>query len=206
MEVYDNETDQRAALTRFFTENGKALIVGVVLGVGALAGWRYWVNQQSADASAASLAYQKAIDAIQAGKPETLTALQSFVTDNKTTYGALGALALAQQDVNHNALTKATEALQQGSASAKNTDLQSVINLRLARLQIQQKQADAALQTLAAVKGTGWAAMVADLRGEALLSKGDVQGAREAWSQALQTQASPALAEIIKMKINNLPS
>ena len=36
MEIYDNEHDQVDAIKRFFVENGKALVVGVILGVGAL--------------------------------------------------------------------------------------------------------------------------------------------------------------------------
>jgi len=46
VEVFENENEQVDALKRFFAENGKALIVGVVLGIGALVGWRYWGNQQ----------------------------------------------------------------------------------------------------------------------------------------------------------------
>ncbi|WP_234879047.1 YfgM family protein, partial [Salmonella enterica] len=42
MEIYENEHDQVDAIKRFFAENGKALAVGVILGVGALVGWRYW--------------------------------------------------------------------------------------------------------------------------------------------------------------------
>ncbi len=49
--------------------------------------------------------------------------------------------------------------------------------MRLARVQLQMKQADAALKTLDSIKGEGWTAIVADLRGEILLSKGDKQGA-----------------------------
>ena len=40
MEIYENEHDQVDAIKRFFVENGKALVVGVVLGIGALVGWR----------------------------------------------------------------------------------------------------------------------------------------------------------------------
>lgn len=40
MEIYENEHDQVDAIKRFFAENGKALAVGVILGVGALVGWR----------------------------------------------------------------------------------------------------------------------------------------------------------------------
>ena len=79
-----------------------------------------------------------------------------------------------------------------------------MITLRLARVQIQLKQADTALKTLESVKGEGWAAIVADLRGEALLSKGDKQGARSAWEAGVKSNASPALSEMMQMKINNL--
>ena len=38
MEIYENENDQVEAVKRFFAENGKALAVGGILGVGALIG------------------------------------------------------------------------------------------------------------------------------------------------------------------------
>ncbi len=79
-----------------------------------------------------------------------------------------------------------------------------MINLRLARVQVQLKQADAALKTLDTIKGEGWAAIVADLRGEALLSKGDKQGARSAWEAGVKSDVTPALSEMMQMKINNL--
>ncbi len=47
-------------------------------------------------------------------------------------------------------------------------------------------------------------AIVADLRGEALLSKGDKKGARSAWEAGVNSDASPALSEMMQMKINNL--
>ena len=42
------------------------------------------------------------------------------------------------------------------------------------------------------------------MRGEALLSKGDKQGARDAWSKGIASEASPALKEMMQMKMNNL--
>lgn len=54
MEIYENENDQVEAVKRFFAENGKALAVGVILGVGALIGWRYWNSHQVDSARSAS--------------------------------------------------------------------------------------------------------------------------------------------------------
>ncbi|WP_243689719.1 YfgM family protein, partial [Cronobacter sakazakii] len=58
MEIYENENEQLDAVKRFFAENGKALAVGVVLGIGALVGWRFWNGSQVDSAREASLHYQ----------------------------------------------------------------------------------------------------------------------------------------------------
>lgn len=204
MEIYENENDQVDAVKRFFAENGKALAIGVVLGIGALVGWRYWTSHQAESAREASLAYQTAVTAIIADKPQTLTAVEKFAAENQNTYGALASLEAAQQYVDKNDLAKAEANLQQGLKNTSDENLQALINLRLARIQVQQKQTDAALKTLDAIKGEGWVAIVADLRGEALLSKGDKQGARDAWSKGVESNSSPALREMMQMKINNL--
>lgn len=204
MEIYENENDQVDAVKRFFAENGKALAVGVILGVGALIGWRYWNSHQVETARSASLAYQNAVTEASAGKHEGIVVAEKFVTENKNTYGALASLELAQQFVDKNELQKAEAQLQQGLTATSDENLKAVINLRLARVQVQLKQADAALKTLDTIKGEGWAAIVADLRGEALLSKGDKQGARSAWEAGVKSDASPALSEMMRMKINNL--
>ncbi|CDW59773.1 tRNA-synt His and TPR 21 and HGTP anticodon domai n containing protein [Trichuris trichiura] len=192
------------AVKRFFAENGKALAVGVILGVGALIGWRYWNSHQVDSARSASLAYQNAVTAVSEGKPDSIPAAEKFAAENKNTYGALASLELAQQFVDKNELEKAAAQLQQGLADTSDENLKAVINLRLARVQVQLKQADAALKTLDTIKGEGWAAIVADLRGEALLSKGDKQGARSAWEAGVKSDVTPALSEMMQMKINNL--
>ncbi len=53
-------------------------------------------------------------------------------------------------------------------------------------MQLQLKKPDEALKTLEGIKGEGWAAIVADLRGEILLNKGDKQGARAAWEAGVK--------------------
>ncbi|MBD3697994.1 YfgM family protein [Klebsiella pneumoniae] len=176
METFNNENDQVDALKRFFAENGKALAVGVILGIGALVGWRYWTSHQQDTARDASLAYEKATSALKSNTPEVLSGAEKFAADNKNTYGAFASLELAQHFVEQNDLPNAEKQLQQGLAAASDDNLKSVISMRLARVQLQMKQADAALKTLDSIKGEGWTAIVADLRGEILLSKGDKQG------------------------------
>lgn len=204
MEVYSNENEQVDALRRFFANNGKALAIGVVLGIGALVGWRYWSTHQDTSAREVSANYQQVTSALDANKPQTLEAAAKFASENSNTYGALASLDLAKQYVDKNELAKAATQLQNGIKNTQDANLQAVMNLRVARIQLQQKQADDALKTLDSVKGEGWTAIVADIRGEALLSKGDKQGARDAWSKGIDSEASPALKEMMQMKMNNL--
>lgn len=204
MEVYSNENDQVDAIKRFFAENGKALAIGVILGVGALVGWRYWTSHQENSSREASQTYENTVTALKVDKPETVAAAEKFAESQKGAYGAFAALELAQQFADANQLDKAEKQLQLGLAAANDDNLKSVINMRLARVQLQMKQPDAALKTLEGIKGEGWTAIVADLRGEILLSKGDKQGARAAWDAGVKSDASPALSEMMRMKMNNL--
>lgn len=204
MEVYSNENEQVDALRRFFANNGKALAVGVIIGIAALGGWRYWASHEEGSSKALSAQYQQVTSAMKADQPATLDAVAKFVSENSNTYGALAAMDVAKQYVDANQLDKASSLLENGLKNTKDANLQAVINLRLARIQLQQNQADAALKTLDAVKGDGWTAIVADIRGEALLSKGDKQGARDAWSKGVESDASPALKQMMQMKMNNL--
>ncbi|KJG26868.1 membrane protein, partial [Raoultella planticola] len=83
METYNNENDQVDALKRFFAENGKALAVGVILGIGALVGWRYWSSHQQDTARESSLAYENAISALKSDKPEAIGSAEKFAADSK---------------------------------------------------------------------------------------------------------------------------
>ncbi|BEN50914.1 membrane protein [Serratia marcescens] len=208
MEVYTTENEQVDALRRFFAENGKALAVGVVLGIGALVGWRYWQSHENSNMMAASQSYQEASDRLAAGKPDDVAAAEKFVqaNSNSNSYGVLAALQLAKHFVEQNDFAKAEQQLALAQGQTKDDNLLAMIDLRLARVQLQEKKLDEALKTLDGVKGEGWAAMMQDVRGDVLLAKGDAKGAREAYSKGIESNASQALQVLLRMKLNNLSS
>lgn len=206
MEVYTTENEQVDVIRRFFSENGKALAVGVVLGIGALLGWRYWQSHQSTALAGASVAYQKATEALAANKPEGVKATEQFVQANDNNYGAFAALQLAQHYVNQKDYAAAEKQLAQASTLTKDENLLPLIALRQARLQLQQNKLDDALKTLEGVKGASWSAMVQDIRGDVLVRKGDLKGARDAYSKGIDAKASQAQEALLRMKLNNLAS
>ncbi|PVZ85433.1 hypothetical protein C9426_19355 [Serratia sp. S1B] len=206
MEVYTNENEQVDALRRFFVENGKALAVGVVLGIGALVGWRYWQNHQNTNMMAASESYEQAIAALASGKAEDVAVAEKFIQANSNSYGVFAALQLARHFAEQGDFAKAEQQLVLAQGQAKDENLQALVNLRLARVQLQEKKLDEALKTLESVKGAGWVAMMQDVRGDVLLAKGDSKGAREAYSKGIESNDSQALVAIMRMKLNNLSS
>lgn len=204
MEVYTTENEQVDALRRFLRENGKALAVGVVLGIGALVGWRFWQSHQDNSAMEISSDYQQASETLTAGKGTA--AVEAFAAGNKNNYGALASMELAAHYAELKDFAKAEQQLTQALSQSNNADLQTLINLRLARVQLEQKKADDALKTLDAIKTEGWAAMVADVRGDVLVSKGDNQGARSAYEKGIESQPPQGLQALLRMKLNNLSS
>ncbi|PWC11180.1 hypothetical protein B4923_14345 [Brenneria roseae subsp. americana] len=206
MEVYTTENEQVDALRRFFAENGKALVVGVVLGVGALVGWRFWQNHQSNSVMAASTSYQQITDQLADGNADGVAAAEKFSAENQNSYGVLTSLELARHYVDQQDFAKAEQQLVVAKSHAKDADLLSLVNLRLARIQLQEKKADDALKTLDAIKLDGWVALAAEVRGDVLVSKGDNQAARDAYNNGLSANPPQALKALLTMKLNNLSS
>jgi len=204
VEVYSTENEQVDALRRFFIENGKALAIGVVIGIGALLGWRYWQSHQQAEMTGASQSYQQASEALTGGKADGVALAEKFIEKNANNYGVLAALQLAQHEVDQKNFAKAEQQLAWAQGQTKDENLKSLIDLRLARVQLQENKLDDALKTLDLIKATGWVAMAQDIRGDVLVKKGDVKGAREAYSKGLASDASQSLQGLLRMKLNNL--
>ncbi len=205
MEIYSNEKEQIDALRRFFLNYGKILLTTAILAAGVLAGWYYWQQDQSNSEQERSAAYQQVISALNDDQPDTLDAVARYAFDNHNTYGVMASLNLAKHYADLGKLGKAAAQLQMGLKNTRDDLLRSLIRLRLARIQLEQKKTDDALKTLDEIKDESWSPMVAEVRGEALKSKGDTKGARAAWQQAIDANNSSALRKRLLMRINDLP-
>ena len=63
MDVYKTEDEQWEAVRQWWRENGMSAVFGIVLGLGAIFGWRWWQTHQIEQAEAASGIYQTALKA-----------------------------------------------------------------------------------------------------------------------------------------------
>ncbi|WP_413737510.1 YfgM family protein [Sodalis sp. RH21] len=207
MEVYSSENEQREVLVRFFADNGKALVIGVVIGIAALVGWRYWHNHQNDAMMASSASWQQVNTALTSdANQQGVDAAQKFADVNNNNYGALTSMDLARFYVDKGDFAAAEKQLEKALTQTKEDNLRSLINIRLARVQIQAKNVDGALKTLGNITHEGWSALVEDARGDAQVIKGNNQAAREAYDKALKANPPQALQALLRMKLNNLSS
>ena len=144
MEIYSTEEQQAEAIKRFFRENGVSLALGIVIGLGGLYGWKYYNQSKITSAEAASNAYNELVES-----GEVLTKSDSFITENgDSNYAALAAFVAAKEAVEKGEFETAVTKLTWLQDNVQNPELKATAILRLARVQAQLTQYDAALKTL----------------------------------------------------------
>lgn len=199
MEQFATEEQQVEAIKRFWKENGMAIVVGAVVGLGGLWGWRYYNQSQIDSKEAASASYQQAMEQLAQGQDAQALALAKEQGD--AGYTLLLTLQLAQQAVESNDLESAASQLKFAADSAPDANLQSIAKLRLARVQLALEDASAALSTVQSITGDAFSAQSEEIKGDAYVQQGDFDKARLAYGQALEANANNSL---LKMKLDNL--
>ncbi|MBD2815160.1 tetratricopeptide repeat protein [Xenorhabdus sp. Flor] len=204
MEAYTTETEQVDAIKRFFVNNGKYIAVGLVLGIGAIVGWRYWQSHQTNQLQDTAVQFEQLNKSLASGSKESITAVEKFANETNNIYGVMTDMELAKHAADKNDLAQAEKYLLVASGKAKDQNMVDLSNIRLARVQLAEGKTDAALKTLEQVKSKGWQLVAEDIRGDILAKKGNIKGAREAYSNGLNAQGSQALKSMIQIKLDNL--
>ncbi len=210
MDEYMNEQEQWEFVRNWVRQNGLWVVAGVALAAAGLWGWKAFQAHKEAELLAASSQYEQLVTAF--GKNDragVLSLAGKLAADHpRTGYAEQAQLAAARMEVENNELPAALARLQRVAAATSDPELALVVRLRIARLQIEQHQADAALATLATGEAGAFAGRYAEVRGDALLSKGDRAGALKAYREAQAAQAAQAAGssgdDLLTLKINEL--
>ena len=206
-EDYD-EYEQGEQVRKWIKENGIAVVVGVVLALALIFGWRQWQAHKTNHEIQAASQFAVVQNAVQAGKQQAMAAALSDLQKNysDTPYAAFASAAVAGYDVGKDDLKPAAQTLQWAVAHSKQPALKSLFTLRLVRVLLAQNQAQQAITALGGIPAGEYAALTAELRGDALLKLGKPDAARSAYQQAmtkLGKQDAPA-HRALQMKLDNL--
>ncbi|HBH7917337.1 TPA: YfgM family protein [Vibrio parahaemolyticus] len=202
MELYDTEEQQVEAIKDWWKENGKAVIIGAVIGLGGLFGWRYYQDTVIQASETASQSYTTAMNTLQEKGVDAQSDVQAFIESNEVKeYSVLAALQLAKAQVEAKDFAAALEQLKWAQSNTKDAALSPLISYRIARIETEMGNFDAANTELGKVTDTAWAGRIAELRGDIALRQGDKDAAYAAYTEAQQAaDASPTL----QMKLDDL--
>nr|WP_298716303.1 tetratricopeptide repeat protein [uncultured Steroidobacter sp.] len=187
VEDYLTDRDQEEALRTWWRENWSWILGGVVLGLVLLGGWQYWKIHTANHSAAASQLYDELVGALERKDVEAAKGtLGTLVADyKKSPYTQQGRLLLAKKDVEDGKYEEALPLLRAVVDDSEDPELAWVARLRVARVLIQQGKYDEALNLLDPEKAGAFAAQVREIRGDAQVAKGNLEGARAEYAAAL---------------------
>ncbi len=200
MERYETEEQQVEAIKNFWKENGVAIGVGIVLGLGGLGAWQWYGKKVIADKEAQSIAFQETLETIDS--EDGLNAVEVFAKENSDSgYSVLASLMAAQKAVSAENFESAKVHLTMAVSNAPSPAVADLAKLRLARVEHQLGDSKAALATLDSVKSDSYSDQVQEIKGDIFVALKEFDNAKAAYDAVLSEQPQNRLVE---MKLSNL--
>lgn len=207
MAEYETEEQQVEAIKEWWKQNGIAVIGGAVLGIAALVGWRGWHWYQEKQATEASDIFVVVQEAVNKNDTAALQEQADVLKEKyaSTPYAPLAVLheAKIQNDKGDHAASE--ESLRWVLDNSKQDSVQDIARLRLARLLLANKKIDEAQNMVNVDMSDAFASLLNEIRGDIFVAKGEIEQAREAYDQAIQTTSGSGV-EFLELKRNDLGS
>ncbi len=199
MSDYLSEEEQLARLREWWQRHGLSLLLGVVLVVAAIVGWRWYqghVEQRNQNASELFAEFLEA-----SGEARDALAERVLNEGAGTAYPVFVLLRQAEAAVAGNDGAAAEGSLRRALDIAAAAELKDTVRLRLARMLFDSERADEALSVLGEVRGSGFLALAAELKGDIHLSRGERSLAHQSYVTAKSYASLEEQRPLLEMKI-----
>ncbi|MFO8153362.1 YfgM family protein [Thioalkalivibrio sp.] len=200
-DLTDEEKGER--IKQWWSDNGSAVIGGVILGIAGLFGWNWWTDRQADRAEAASELYMMVRSHVEAGQFAQASALAPELAENGrgTPYVSMGWALIADAAVRQDDSERAIHALEQARSAAVEAGYRQVMSLRLARHLVAAERVDEAEAVLADVTSDAFSGLRAEVRGDIARARGENEEARRRYEEAL---AAGHDTEFLRLKLDEL--
>jgi len=204
--AYD-DFEQGERIKEWLRHNGLAVVVGLVIGLALIFGYRQWNKHQTGEQIAAANQYQLIVAAYANDKAKEAGTLTDSLQKNHadSSYAIFAATLRARHQLDAGKYDAAIESLSWAATHADPGPLKVLSQVRLARAQLNGDKASDALDTLKTIPADAYNGLVAELRGDAQVKLGHDDAAIKAYQSAMAAfdEGSPQ-QRIVKMKIANL--
>lgn len=203
----DTEQEELEALKKWWAENGRVVVIGLVIGLGSVFGWTTWQSRVEAAAERLSIVYQGMVDTAATDQhAEALTQADEIIAEYPgSEYAVLAGLLGAKSALAIDMPADARRLLEWVIGNAERAELRDVARIRKARLLLDEGQGDAGLAVLDQVETAAFLATVEELRGDILVESRDAQAAARAYESALASDTIAGGARLrVQMKLEDL--
>jgi len=207
MSDYVTEEQQIEALKEWWKEYGLSIIIGLVLAIMVIFGWRFYQRYKTNVAERASIVYTRmTVDVLNSQWEDAITQAKLLRKNfARTPYAKIAALTLAKREVSQNNFSDAVTQLNWVVKHASSAILLQLARLRLARVYIMQDKIKEALALLQRMKNSALAGLAAEIQGDVYVKLGNIDKAREMYQLALKKiPSSDQSRPVLQMKLDNL--
>lgn len=206
MATYDTEEQQVEALKAWWRENARIVIVGALLGFGAVFAVQAWMGYQESRRQAASLAFNQMSLALEQQRSQSLVQQGEHLiaTYPDSGYAGLAALLMARVDVDNGDLASAHARLQWVLDNSEQPDIVALARIRLARVLLADGKANLALTALQGESEQAYRAVHEEVKGDVYVALGQHDQARAAYAAALEAMTPADDRSVVQMKLDDL--
>ena len=185
--AYDlEEQEDLDVLKDWWKLNGTNVLLGISVALAIFIGFRGWQYYQQRQSLEASVRYET-LSQLDRSDIKNIRGISGQLMEkySGTVYAARAALLVAKANSEANDTKSAKAQLQWAMEHTKEASIRAIAQLQLAAIQLDEKQYDMALKTLADQHDPAFDGLIADLKGDVLVAQGKRTEARKAYKEAL---------------------
>jgi len=188
MSTYQTEEEQVEAIKKWWKENGRSVVGGIVLGFAIIGGWQGWQAYHRNQGESASMLFDAMRQAVGAGAqdPAIENGKRLIGEFGGTAYAGFAGMELARLAYERGEKPAARQHLEWVAENAPDATIAETARLRLGHLMLDMGDYAALDGLLTQSPLPAFAGEFAVLRGDAAVGRGDRTAARTAYEQALQ--------------------
>lgn len=201
------EQEQLDQIKHFWKQYGNAITWALIVVLGAFASWNFYQYWQRNQANQAAALFDEVERALQAGDAAKIDRVFAEMKDRfgNTAYALQSGLLVAKHDAGSGKLDAAKAVLSWVSEKSSDPGYQAIAKLRLASLQIESKNYDAALASLSGSFPASFEALVADRKGDVYLLQGNKAQAITEYQKAVKLfSTATEYRSLVEVKLGSL--